>query len=67
MTFQGNSMNKTYIIGVDIGGTKISTGILTLNGNLQEVVTVPTFADKPKETIIIEAKIRFIPAVSLPC
>lgn len=45
-------MATPWIIGVDIGGTKISSGLLTANGQLKYVVTVPTMADKSKYVVI---------------
>jgi glucokinase len=36
---------KDYIIGVDIGGTKIATGIITKTGKLKRKVVVPTLAE----------------------
>lgn len=35
-----------YIIGVDIGGTKIASGIITKQGKLEKKIVLPTFADK---------------------
>ncbi len=35
-----------YVIGVDIGGTKIAAGLVASDGKLKKRVTVPTFASK---------------------
>ena len=36
---------KKYVIGVDIGGTKIATGIITRAGKLKQKVIIPTLAE----------------------
>ncbi|HNX90532.1 MAG TPA: ROK family protein [Candidatus Omnitrophota bacterium] len=43
---------KKYIVGVDIGGTKIAAGAITPKGKLVGSVTVPTMADKGKTASI---------------
>ena len=35
-----------YVIGVDIGGTKIATGAITLTGKLKHKVVLPTLSEK---------------------
>jgi len=35
-----------YVIGVDIGGTKIATGLVSRGGKLTQKVVLPTMADK---------------------
>lgn len=37
---------KPYILGVDIGGTKIATGIITRRGKLVKKVVLPTLAEE---------------------
>ena len=37
---------KKYVIGVDVGGTKIAVGIVNKNGTLKQKYVVPTLADK---------------------
>ena len=37
---------KKYIIGVDIGGTKIATGVINKEGKLKKKVVLPTLSDK---------------------
>jgi glucokinase len=49
-------MNNQWIIGVDIGGTKISSGLLKTDGTLKNVVTVPTMADRSKTVVINQLK-----------
>lgn len=39
-----------YVIGVDIGGTKIATGIVNEDGKLKQKVVVPTLAHKGMKT-----------------
>lgn len=39
-------MNKSFVIGIDLGGTKISGAISDINGNIIERVTVSTNASK---------------------
>ncbi|MFH1836623.1 MAG: ROK family protein [Candidatus Omnitrophota bacterium] len=43
---------KKYIIGVDIGGTKIAAGITDQKGRLKSKVMIPTFARKGFKTSI---------------
>lgn len=40
------------IIGVDIGGTKISSGLFNDHNELVDSLTLPAMADKPKDTVI---------------
>jgi glucokinase len=37
---------KKYVIGVDVGGTKIAVGIVNKKGTLKQKYVVPTLADK---------------------
>lgn len=37
---------KKYVIGVDIGGTKIATGLITKDGKLKKKVILPTLSSK---------------------
>jgi len=37
---------QEYVIGVDIGGTKIATGLISKEGKLKQKVVMPTFASK---------------------
>ncbi len=41
-----------YLLGIDIGGTKISAGIVDHKGDLKDVVTVPTLANEPAENTL---------------
>ena len=44
---------KDYYIGVDLGGTKIMTGVIDRGGKIiSEPVKIPTGAENPPETII---------------
>lgn len=40
---------EKYIIGVDVGGTKIAAGIITSDGKLKDSVVLPTLADKGQD------------------
>jgi glucokinase len=40
---------EQFIIGIDIGGTKIAGGVTNLKGRLKECAVVPTLADKGKD------------------
>ena len=50
-------MASKYVIGMDIGGTKISTGLLDNKCNLIDIITLPTCADKEKDVILSQIKI----------
>ena len=39
-------MEKKYVIGVDLGGTKIYTALVDLQGNMKKEVIVETEAEK---------------------
>lgn len=41
-----------YVIGIDLGGTKISLGLVDFNGNLKHQKTVPTFQVTNNEVFI---------------
>lgn len=45
-------MSKKYVVGVDLGGTKILTAIADLEGNIIERVRVETGADEPAEKVV---------------
>ncbi|AZR72241.1 transcriptional regulator [Anoxybacter fermentans] len=45
-------MNKKYVIGVDLGGTKILTAIADMEGKILNRVRVDTGADEPAENVI---------------
>ncbi|MDZ7260900.1 MAG: ROK family protein [candidate division KSB1 bacterium] len=46
-------MNQNYIVGVDFGGTKIKTGIITPKGEVTgDIITVPTQAEDDRDSII---------------
>jgi glucokinase len=40
---------KKFIIGIDVGGTKVAGGLVTRKGKLSQAQVVPTLADKPFE------------------
>lgn len=43
---------KRYIVGVDLGGTKISCGISDLEGNILEKATTPTRAEDGENAVL---------------
>lgn len=43
---------KKYIIGIDIGGTKIATGLVTREGKLRSKVVLPTMSERGINTSI---------------
>jgi glucokinase len=45
-------MNSPYFIGVDIGGTKIATGLATLDGQVIRRIVLPTPIDQPAEVVV---------------
>ena len=45
-------MNKKYVIGVVLGGTKICTALVDLEGNIIEKIEIKTEADKGSEAIL---------------
>lgn len=50
-------MSDKMIIGVDIGGTKISSGLVDFNGLIKDVTTVPTLANEPAENTLKQFKL----------
>ena len=43
---------KNYVIGVDLGGTKISTALSTIEGNILSQTVVPTNAREGEEAVL---------------
>jgi glucokinase len=43
---------KKFLCGVDLGGTKISTGIVDENGNIIKSIKIPTMAEKGPDVVI---------------
>ncbi|MGL5152620.1 MAG: ROK family protein [Clostridium sp.] len=43
---------KNYVVGIDLGGTKISTALADLEGNVISNVTVPTNAVEGEEAVL---------------
>jgi glucokinase len=50
LKLKGSERMRPYIMGVDIGGTKIAAGIITRSGKLIKRVVLPTLADQGFET-----------------
>lgn len=45
-------MDKKYVVGVDLGGTKIYTALVDLNGNMINEITVKTEAHKGDKAVL---------------
>lgn len=45
-------MNKRYVVGVDLGGTKIYTALVDLDGNIKKEITVKTEAEKGEQAVL---------------
>lgn len=43
---------KKYVIGIDLGGTKINTVVSDIEGNIKAQVVIPTMADQGKEVVL---------------
>lgn len=52
-------MEKKYVVGVDLGGTKIYTALVDLEGSIIKEVTVKTEANKG-ETVVLEKLLKTI-------
>ncbi|MCF0147094.1 MAG: ROK family protein [Clostridium sp.] len=52
-------MEKKYVVGVDLGGTKIYTALVDLDGNIVKEVTVKTEAQKG-DSVVLEKIINTI-------
>ncbi len=52
-------MERKYVIGVDLGGTKIYTALVDLEGSIIKEVTVKTEANKG-ETVVLEKLLKTI-------
>src|SRR6056297_2715997 len=49
-------MAEEYVVGVDLGGTKILTAVADLAGNIIAEVKVATEATKGKEAVVAKTK-----------
>ena len=45
-------MEKKYVVGVDLGGTKIYTALVNLKGEIIEEITVKTEAEKGEKVVL---------------
>lgn len=45
-------MDKNYVIGIDLGGTKISGAISDLQGNILSQYTTPTLAEEGEDAVL---------------
>ncbi|GAB6168725.1 ROK family protein [Clostridium carnis] len=45
-------MEKKYVVGVDLGGTKIYTALVDLEGNVKKEITIKTEAEKGEQAIL---------------
>jgi glucokinase len=48
----GTEMEKKYVVGVDLGGTKIYTALVNLKGEIIEEITVKTEAEKGEKVVL---------------
>lgn len=55
-------MNKEYVIAIDLGGTKICTALVDLEGNIEAEATVKTESNKG-ESIVLEKILNTIDCV----
>ncbi|AEF16133.1 glucokinase, ROK family [Thermoanaerobacterium xylanolyticum LX-11] len=55
---------KKFVCGVDLGGTKINTGIMDVDGNILCNVKIPTEADKGPQHVINNIKISIIESLN---
>ncbi|MDD4569559.1 MAG: ROK family protein [Tepidanaerobacteraceae bacterium] len=46
-----------YVIGIDLGGTKIATGLINERGEIIKKVTMPTLAAEGPKTVIAQVKV----------
>lgn len=52
MLYRGIKMDKKYVVGVDLGGTKIYTALVDLDGNMVKEITVKTEAHKGDKAVL---------------
>ena len=45
-------MEKKYVVGVDLGGTKIYTALVDLEGNIIKEKTVETLANEGEQAVM---------------
>lgn len=45
-------MNKEFVIGIDLGGTKINTAIVDFKGNIIEQINIPTLACEGENAVL---------------
>ena len=45
-------MNKKYVVGVDLGGTKIYTALVDLEGAIKKEITLKTEAEKGDQAVL---------------
>lgn len=45
-------MEKKYVVGVDLGGTKIYTALVNLDGEIVKEITIKTEAEKGEESVM---------------
>lgn len=43
---------KNFVIGIDLGGTKINTALADLDGNIKSKITIPTLADEGEVPVL---------------
>lgn len=45
-------MNKEFVIGIDLGGTKINTAIVDFQGNIIKQINIPTLANEGENVVL---------------
>lgn len=45
-------MHREFVIGIDLGGTKINTALVDFQGNIIEQVNIPTLASKGEKVVL---------------
>ncbi|KGK88977.1 ROK family protein [Clostridium sp. HMP27] len=45
-------MNKEFVIGIDLGGTKINTAIVDFQGNIIKQINIPTLASEGENVVL---------------
>jgi glucokinase len=56
---------KEYVIGVDIGGTKIASGMVSRTGKIKKKIVLPTLADKGKKVSLEQVYLSISEVIKL--
>ncbi len=60
---QQEQMDLEYVLGVDIGGTKIKIGVITRSGKIQKSVTIDTLAHEGVDQVIHRLQENMVPLI----